>query len=389
MKLGYPSKFKLVYISFVDSKYSGVYKKIVQQSKALMELGLAVSTIIVSTSDVDTSKLPKNFVIFDKWHSSSSLIRRFEKIVKVKDTVSQLSNVSPIAIYFRYTSPDPLMLFLLKDLAKYPIVAEFQTIELLELKGQSHFAFMCEKMFGARARRMMKGFIGVTEEICSAEISRCRDFTRPCVVIGNGIQVSSVPVRTPPEYDGKNLDLLCVAQVAKWHGLDRLIRGMADYNGNVNVRLHIVGDGSELVNLKKLVTDLKLGDSVFFHGFKTGKELDAFFDKCHIAVGSVGAHRKGVTETSELKAREYCARGIPFFCSVPDADFPEDFPYALRVPSVEETIDMNKILTFVKSVCCDQRHPHIMREYALENLDWSIKMKRLVGFLERIISSSR
>lgn len=387
MKLGYPSKFRLVYISFVDSKYSGVYKKIVQQSKALMELGLAVSTIIVSTSDVDTSKLPKNFVIFDKWHSSSSLIRRFEKIVKVKDTVSQLSNVSPIAIYFRYTSPDPLMLFLLKDLAKYPIVAEFQTIELLELKGQSHFAFMCEKMFGARARRMMKGFIGVTEEICSAEISRCRDFTRPCVVIGNGIQVSSVPVRIPPEYDGKNLDLLCVAQVAKWHGIDRLIRGMAEYKGNVDVRLHIAGDGSEVPNLKRLVADLELENSVVFHGFKTGEELDVLFGKCHIAAGSLGLHRVGVSEGSILKVREYCARGIPFIYGAMDSDFNEKFPYILRVPADESPIDLNAVFSFADSALSDTEHSVKMREYAKENLDWSIKMKKLIDFMNEILES--
>jgi hypothetical protein len=45
---------------------------------------------------------------------------------------------------------------------------------------------------------------------------------------------------------------------------------------------------------------LGISDRVVFHGFTTGKALDALFDRCHIAVGSLGIHRKGLTQTSEL-----------------------------------------------------------------------------------------
>jgi len=43
--------------------------------------------------------------------------------------------------------------------------------------------------------------------------------------------------------------LLCVANVSRWHGLDRLLRGIAAYGGMPNVILHIAGDGAELPHL--------------------------------------------------------------------------------------------------------------------------------------------
>ena len=370
-------------LSSVSDPSAGYKKKIAAQIRAIETLGVQVISVDIAhsslISDNDKEKL-----------SGSGIRRTYRRRTRLLEICAGLIESGSIdLVYARYPGGDSVFH---RFAVKYGnlIVSEHQSLETQELRtARKGFRLLSEEIYGKKVLRTLSGIVGVTQEICDYEVARSGVPGKPYLVSGNGIDVDSVPVRTPPEYDGKNLDLLCVAQVAKWHGLDRLIKGIAEYRGNENVRLHIVGDGSEIPNLKKLVTDLKLGDSVFFHGFKTGEELDVLFDKCHIAIGSLGAHRKGLTETSELKAREYCSRGIPFFCSVPDADFPEDFPYALRVPSVEETIDMNKILTFVKSVCCDQRHPHIMREYALENLDWSIKMKRLVGFLERIISSSR
>ena len=145
------------------------------------------------------------------------------------------------------------------------------------------------------------------------------------------------------------------------------------------------GDGSELPHLQKLANDLGIADHVLFHGFLTGKTLDDLFDQCPIAVGSLGIHRIGLTEASILKAREYCARGIPYVIACIDPDFPVDFPWVLRVPADESPVDIEKIIGFAQTVCADLDHPQKMRAYALEHLDWSVKMKKLKSFLERLI----
>jgi len=124
---------------------------------------------------------------------------------------------------------------------------------------------------------------------------------------------------------------------------------------------------------------------VLFHGFKTDKELDKLFDKCHIAVGSLGIHRLNLKHGSVLKVREYCARGIPFIYSAIDPDFPESFPYRLKVPANENPIEIPSVVEFAGKVLLDQEHSEKMRRHAEENLDWSIKMKRLFEFIKQII----
>jgi len=92
--------------------------------------------------------------------------------------------------------------------------------------------------------------------------------------------------------------------------------------------------------------------------------------------------------TSELKCREYCSRGIPYIIACDDSDFPDDFPYILRLPHDDSPIDMDQILPFVSSICQAHNHPQKMRLYAKDTLDWSVKMKKLKGFLEDLEKES-
>jgi len=370
-------------LSSVSDPSAGYKKKIAAQIRAIQAQGVEVISIDIAHSSLishtDKEKLSGSGI--------RTTYRRRMRLLKICARLIESGSID--LVYARYPGGDSVFH---RFAVKYGnlIVSEHQSIETQELRTvRKGFRLFSEEIYGKRILKNISGIVGVTQEICDYEVGRSGVPGKPNLVNGNGIDVDSVHVRTPPEYDGKNLDLLCDAQVAKWHGLDRLIRGTADYNGNVNVRLHIVGDGPELVNLKKLATDLKLEDSVLFHGFKTGKELDAFFDKCHIGIGSLATHRTGMLETSELKAREYCGRGIPFICSVPDSDFAETYPYFMRVPSEEEPVDTAKIISFAKAVVSDRMHPQLMRQYALENLDWSVKMKRLIQFLEEIHHSHR
>ena len=155
------------------------------------------------------------------------------------------------------------------------------------------------------------------------ELKRSGKLNKPHITIGNGLDVNSVPIRIAKPYVDTELELhiLCVANVSKWHGLDRLLKGMATYCSNTCIIFHIAGEGAQIPLLKQLVEKLNLQDSVIFHGFKTGDELDTLFNSCHIAVGSLGIHRIGLNEASILKAREYCARGIPYIIACADRIF--------------------------------------------------------------------
>lgn len=380
---GNPSKetnmTKLLYIAIAHFDAIGVRRKLLAQITSLNDLGVNAKMLALTfDSDVPDYVLRNEITLI----RADGLKPRVVKKRILRECREQILSFNPDIIYLRWPGSGRTFFSVLRGCGKRTIITEHQSIETVELHSvKGYRSLVTESLFGRLARRKIQAFVGVTKEICDYEVDRSCDPGKPCLVNGNGIDVASVPLRTPADFNRKNLDLLCVAQVAKWHGLDRLIRGMAEYKGSVNVRLHIVGDGSEVPNLKKLVSDLKLESSVIFHGFKTGEELDEFFDESHIAVGSLGGHRKSVSETSELKAREYCARGTPYICSLPDADFPADFPYILRVPSNEDPIDIEQVVSFAERVCSEKDHPQLMREYAINNLDWSIKMKKLIDFM--------
>ncbi len=114
--------------------------------------------------------------------------------------------------------------------------------------------------------------------------------------------------------------------------------------------------------MKEIATDLNVSDRVIFHGFQTGESLAKLYDTCHLAVGSLGLHRIGLTQGSILKSREYCARGIPYMIACTDPDIPDDFPYICMVPPDESPVCIENVVEFANKVYDDQDHPKKMRD---------------------------
>ena len=147
---------------------------------------------------------------------------------------------------------------------------------------------------------------------------------------------------------------------------------------------HIVGEGPEINQLKALTSSMGLSEKVRFHGFLTGEPLDALFDTCDIAVGTLALHRKGLSEACTLKAREYCARGIPFIDAGKDPDFPDDFEYIMRLPLDDSEVNIPSVLEFADRARGSPSHPEAMTQYARKQLDWSTKEQELRSFLETL-----
>ncbi len=381
---------RLVYLSkSFDAPDTGVNKKISAQVKHLAGQGVDC-TIYFAFADNNQQCFEgqiKQVRVPSAERSSgviSKIRREYQANLVFWDIISALK--ARDIIYLRIPYPSPHLSWILRQPRACKIVIEYQTIEPLEyqLKGK-YWYLLIDFLFGNAIRKYTDAIVGVTDEITQYEVLRSGDPEKPHTTIGNGFDVASAPVRRPPDYDGGDLHLLCVANVSRWHGLDRLFRGLATYNETPKVILHIAGDGAELPHLQQLTDELGISDRVVFHGFITGEALDALFDQCHLAVGSLGNHRKGLTQTSELKGREYCARGIPYITACGDPDFPADFPYILHLPPDESPIKIDQVLAFAKEVCADPDHPQRMRRYAEEHLDWSVKMKKLKGFLETLV----
>ena len=112
---------------------------------------------------------------------------------------------------------------------------------------------------------------------------------------------------------------------------------------------------------------------VIKHGKLFGHQLDAVFDQCVFAIGSLGRHRSGITDIKTLKNREYAARGIPFIYSENDSDFDHQ-PYILKAPADESPISIRQILDFIDH---QPLSPSTIRS-SVEHLSWKNQMEIVI-----------
>jgi glycosyltransferase involved in cell wall biosynthesis len=178
-----------------------------------------------------------------------------------------------------------------------------------------------------------------------------------------------------------------VAKFAKWHGYDRLIKGLSLYykeNNTVNIAVYFVGDGDELDNLMNMVRQFNLSDHIYFKGFLSGKELDDVCGAADLGICSLGDHRRNLFITSELKSREYLARGIPMVSSSKIDIIPKDFPYCLYVSEDDTPIDIKKLLEYYNNLTSWHNRTEItmaMRQFAEKYCDMPMVMAPIINYL--------
>lgn len=370
---------------------SGVVKKAIKQVSGLNSLGLQAELVIISSHLFPEMFSEESFIRIVPLETvrRQDIFRRIRRIASIRRNIRDLILAlgREDVLYHRGLELQityyPLAFFRIGRRCK--IVSEHQSIEIRQrLLYGSYYSALIDLVVGGFITGQTDGIIGVTDEITSYWSGRlfCRNI--PHITIPNGFDVPSVPVRTPPQGDTMDLHILFVGNVSRWHGLDRIIRGIAQYKGTIQIHLHIVGNGDELRNLQELSGSIVSGPKVYYHDYCRGQQLDPVFDDCDIAIGSLGLHRQGLTQASSLKVREYCARGMPFILSNHDPDIPDSFEYCLRVSPTDEPVDMKEVVAFACEMRNKTSHPEKMRAFAEENLDWDAKIRRTNAFLATI-----
>ena len=199
----------------------------------------------------------------------------------------------------------------------------------------------------------------------------------PTIRLSNSVDFKSIKIRDGKSLKDNTIRFTSVANFTYWHGLDRMIEGIANYHGKYNIVLNVVGEGREVPNLKEKAKALNVEKQVIFHGFKTGSELSEIFDNTDIAVDSLGRHRSGVIYNSSLKGKEYAARGIPSISGVKtEFDNIPDFQYYFRVPADDTPVDIEAVVAFYEKVYIQsglsvEEISHSIREYTYQLFDYS------------------
>jgi glycosyltransferase involved in cell wall biosynthesis len=367
---------------------SGVLKKARSQVATLNNLGF-LSELVVITQDAEKKEESGDVkLLYVEKLGREKFFSRLQRTKIIRRMISDIITSLKSGDIFYYRGLEipfvycPITFF--RPLRKCRIISEHQSIEIHEsLLYHSYLSAFIDLLTGNILIGQSDGIIGVTDEITTFWTKRLFYRKIPRTTIPNGFNVCSVEVRSLPPLDPHTIQILFVGNISRWHGLDRMIHGIADYHGSVQIHFHIVGDGDELENLKRLRKSVAPAAAIHFHGFLSGSPLAEMFDTCHIAIGSLGIHRNRMKEAASLKVREYCSRGIPFILSNKDPDFPDDFAYCLHLEPTDTPVNIEEILSFTQKVCKNADHPKIMRKYAEEHADWQVKGVQLKEFINK------
>ena len=207
-------------------------------------------------------------------------------------------------------------------------------------------------------------------------------FGQQTIRISNGIDFSSVRLKRKSLHPADELHLIGVAEIHRWHGFDRVIKGLANYYAtpqDVKVYFHVVGyffSPVEEAEITEIIRKRHLEPYVILYGKKHGEELDEIFDQCDFGIGSLGRHRVGIEHIKTLKNREYAARGIPFVYSETDSDFDKK-PYVLKAPADETAINIEDIINFYQQLSIS---PQQIRD-SIAGLSWKHQMGKVIDAL--------
>lgn len=201
------------------------------------------------------------------------------------------------------------------------------------------------------------------------------------LAVGNGINVSRYSISSEVYERNSVLRLVFVGQIAPWHGVDRMIRAVADPRIISFAELNVIGEGKELPKLRDLATQLN-AKNVKFHGFLDGTELDAILSKCHVGVGGLGYFRKHMNYASDLKTREYIARGMYVIGAGNDHDFDKSNTYRYQISNTENYEDLINVLIKIRTGMIQLPKKSAVRNFAIENLSLQSKVRRVLVNLE-------
>lgn len=204
------------------------------------------------------------------------------------------------------------------------------------------------------------------------------------IPINNGMDLNGIPVVNHETGSMNRINLISVSSLKKWHAYERFIAGLSVYlqkPGVVPVHFNIVGQGPEYYKLVKLTHELKLEKHVTFHNFKKGIELDRIYQANHVAIGTLGFHRIGISNSSSLKNREYLARGLPVVLSTADLDMPKGLPFVHYIPEGEEPVDIATIVAFTQKAYQEFYINQTIRKYADIHVSWSSKIREVLEYI--------
>lgn len=368
----------LIYHGFEE--YNGISKKIKYQMEAFRKCGFTTHVCYLTDQQMHKRRWIDDYVIKDYGNTFKA------KILKRIDFKSIVDYVKREGISFVYVRHDhnanPFTIYLYHQLQKCgcKIALEIPTYPYdMEYQGFP-FSERLNLFVDQRFRKRMAHYVD-----CIVTFSTLNEiWGRETVQISNGIDFDQIPMKKHYHTTDNIINLMAVAEIHYWHGLDRVLKGLVKYykeSPQTTVMFHIVGEPGEKdrEEMLEIIQSGHIEKYVIFYGRKHGEELDGLFEKADMGIGSLGRHRSGITNIKTLKNREYAARGIPFTYSETDEDF-DNMPYVLKMMPDESPVNIHYLIDFYQSKTWT---PQSIRD-SVGHLSWTKQMSKVVDKIKEI-----
>jgi glycosyltransferase involved in cell wall biosynthesis len=206
---------------------------------------------------------------------------------------------------------------------------------------------------------------------------------RPSMSVTNGvdtklIQVQSDQLPAPP------YRLVGFGQWSRWHGIDRLILGIARCKMQDLFIIELAGSGPIINDWDLLAKE----HGVSFASMPScyGIDRDKMIARSHAGIGTLATHRRALETDSSLKNRMYLAYGIPVIVTERDPDLPV-CPEIFLVEENDDPLDMREIKDWLSQLQEDFPTVQYNLRKVGESFDWSITYKETIEELLRLQNS--
>ena len=180
--------------------------------------------------------------------------------------------------------------------------------------------------------------------------------------------------------DNGVIDLMFAGNIGKAQSVDTIIKAAALLKDNLRFKFHIVGSGSELGNIKKLATELKT-DNVVFYGQKPLEDMPELYKISDVMLVTL-EDKQYANMTIPGKVQSYMAVGKPVIGAINGscANFIRNNGVGFACPSG----DSEALANLIKGL--DIKELQMIGEHSkdvyLKKYCKSIFMKRLISTLE-------
>jgi len=362
-----------------DRANAGVVKKCLGQVEGFRQIGWDVDMVWLCNKgillnnelihlfkyEIEPHNLNTYLFYFFRWHDILIMKLKLHEynLIYARYELAHLKLVS----FFRFIKSIRPKTTIILEVPTYPYAKE--------LKG---FIRKVQLLIDMLFRNQLKRYVSLVVSFGNVE----EIFGIKTLPMRNRISIENIPFSTSENNSKNEVRLIAVGCWSFWHGLDRLIIGLAEHyekkisDRKYEIKLDIIGSGKELGRLKKLVEIKGLDKVVKFTPPLLGEQLNQAFNDASIGIGSLGLHRLSLKKASPLKHREYCARGLPFILSTPDPDFTKNTNWVKYYPVSEEPINMADLIDFYESFQNDIKYE--MRDFALNQLTWKSFFEKVV-----------